>query len=68
MFAGLLAAVDPVPQQHDRLLVSRARVGYKAPDEIIVLDEIPINAAGKVSDRQRPVMVLRRAVHMRSIS
>jgi long-chain acyl-CoA synthetase len=27
---------------------SRARVGYKAPDEIIVLDELPINAVGKV--------------------
>jgi acyl-CoA synthetase (AMP-forming)/AMP-acid ligase II len=27
---------------------SRARVGYKAPDEIIVLDEMPINATGKV--------------------
>ena len=27
---------------------SRARVGYKAPDEIIVLDQMPINATGKV--------------------
>jgi acyl-coenzyme A synthetase/AMP-(fatty) acid ligase len=27
---------------------SRARVGYKAPDEIIVLDQLPINATGKV--------------------
>jgi non-ribosomal peptide synthetase component E (peptide arylation enzyme) len=27
---------------------SRARVGYKAPDEIIVLDEMPTNAVGKV--------------------
>ncbi|MEX0642639.1 MAG: class I adenylate-forming enzyme family protein [Pirellulales bacterium] len=27
---------------------SRARVGYKAPDEIIVLDKMPINATGKV--------------------
>lgn len=27
---------------------SRARVGYKAPDEIIVLDTMPINAVGKV--------------------
>jgi long-chain acyl-CoA synthetase len=27
---------------------SRARIGYKAPDEIIVLDEMPINATGKV--------------------
>jgi acyl-coenzyme A synthetase/AMP-(fatty) acid ligase len=34
---------------------ARARVGYKAPEEIIVLDEMPNNAAGKV-DR----MVLKR--------
>lgn len=27
---------------------SRARVGYKAPDEIEVLDEMPLNAVGKV--------------------
>jgi acyl-CoA synthetase (AMP-forming)/AMP-acid ligase II len=27
---------------------SRSRVGYKAPDEIIVLDEMPTNAVGKV--------------------
>lgn len=27
---------------------SREQVGYKAPDEILVLDEMPINATGKV--------------------
>ena len=27
---------------------SRARVGYKAPDEIIALVEMPLNATGKV--------------------
>ncbi|MBX9789206.1 MAG: acyl--CoA ligase [Pirellulales bacterium] len=27
---------------------SRARVGYKAPDEIVVLREMPLNAVGKV--------------------
>ena len=27
---------------------SRDRVGYKAPDEIVVLDEMPLNAVGKV--------------------
>lgn len=26
---------------------SRARMGYKAPDEIIVLEEMPINADGQ---------------------
>jgi acyl-CoA synthetase (AMP-forming)/AMP-acid ligase II len=32
----------------DLIRFSRARVGYKAPDEIIVLDQMPINATGKV--------------------
>ncbi len=27
---------------------SRARVGYKAPEEIVVLDDMPTNAVGKV--------------------
>jgi long-chain acyl-CoA synthetase len=27
---------------------SRARVGYKAPDEIVALEQMPINATGKV--------------------
>jgi acyl-coenzyme A synthetase/AMP-(fatty) acid ligase len=27
---------------------SRARVGYKAPDEIVVMEEMPLNAVGKV--------------------
>jgi long-chain acyl-CoA synthetase len=36
------------PTMTDLIQFSRARVGYKAPDEIIVLDEMPINATGKV--------------------
>ncbi len=36
------------PTMTDLIQFSRARVGYKAPDEIIVLDQMPINAAGKV--------------------
>lgn len=27
---------------------ARQRVGYKAPEEIVVLDEMPLNATGKV--------------------
>ena len=27
---------------------ARTRVGYKAPEEIVVRDEMPLNAAGKV--------------------
>jgi acyl-coenzyme A synthetase/AMP-(fatty) acid ligase len=32
----------------DLIRFARARVGYKAPEEIIVLDEMPLNATGKV--------------------
>ena len=36
------------PTTAELIQFSRARVGYKAPDEIIVLDEMPMNAVGKV--------------------
>jgi len=36
------------PTMTELVQFSRARVGYKAPDEIIALDEMPINATGKV--------------------
>jgi acyl-CoA synthetase (AMP-forming)/AMP-acid ligase II len=32
----------------DLIRFARARVGYKAPEEIIVLDAMPLNATGKV--------------------
>jgi acyl-CoA synthetase (AMP-forming)/AMP-acid ligase II len=39
------AARPPTPEL---VAFSRARVGYKAPDEIVVVDELPVNAVGKV--------------------
>ncbi|MBL9125465.1 MAG: acyl--CoA ligase [Planctomycetaceae bacterium] len=36
------------PALDDLIAFSRARVGYKAPDEVVVLDEMPLNATGKV--------------------
>jgi acyl-coenzyme A synthetase/AMP-(fatty) acid ligase len=36
------------PTMTELIQFSRARVGYKAPDEIVALDEMPINATGKV--------------------
>jgi long-chain acyl-CoA synthetase len=36
------------PRMQDLIHFVRARVGYKAPEEIIVLDEMPLNATGKV--------------------
>lgn len=40
-----------LPTVAELMQFSRARVGYKAPEEIVVLDRLPINAVGKV-DRQ----------------
>jgi acyl-coenzyme A synthetase/AMP-(fatty) acid ligase len=36
------------PTMAELIQFSKERVGYKAPDEIIVLDEMPLNAVGKV--------------------
>jgi acyl-coenzyme A synthetase/AMP-(fatty) acid ligase len=36
------------PTMQDLIQFARARVGYKAPEEIIVLDEMPLNATEKV--------------------
>jgi long-chain acyl-CoA synthetase len=36
------------PTATELMQFSRARVGYKAPSEIVFLDEMPINATGKV--------------------
>src|SRR6185503_5015928 len=36
------------PTTAELIQFSRERVGYKAPDEIVLLDEMPINAVGKV--------------------
>ncbi len=39
---------EPVPTAQDLIPFARARVGYKAPEEIVVLESIPLNATGKV--------------------
>jgi long-chain acyl-CoA synthetase len=36
------------PTMTELIRFSRGQIGYKAPDEIVVLDEMPINATGKV--------------------
>jgi acyl-coenzyme A synthetase/AMP-(fatty) acid ligase len=38
----------PRPTMAELVQFSRARVGYKAPDEIVVLDEMPCSPGGKV--------------------
>lgn len=39
---------SPRPTSAELIKFSRERVGYKAPEEIVVLDEMPLNATGKV--------------------
>ena len=38
----------PQPSSAEVIQFCRGRVGYKAPDEVIFLDEIPLNPTGKV--------------------
>ena len=36
------------PTAHDLIVHARARVGYKAPEEVVFLDEMPLNPTGKI--------------------
>jgi long-chain acyl-CoA synthetase len=36
------------PARADLIVFCRERIGYKAPDEIVFLDEIPLNPTGKI--------------------
>ncbi len=42
-----LTAGTERPTVAELIQFSRARVGYKAPEEIVVLNEMPLNATGK---------------------
>jgi acyl-coenzyme A synthetase/AMP-(fatty) acid ligase len=39
----------PRPTSQALIQFARARVGYKAPEEIVVLDTMPLNATGKIN-------------------
>ncbi|USG62671.1 acyl--CoA ligase [Sneathiella marina] len=43
-----LQAEAAMPSLADIIAFSKKRVGYKAPEEIVILDEMPFNATGKV--------------------
>ena len=36
------------PHRADLVLFARERVGYKAPEEVVFLDEMPLNPTGKI--------------------
>ena len=37
-----------VPSSADLIVHCRERIGYKAPEEVVVLDEMPLNPTGKI--------------------
>jgi long-chain acyl-CoA synthetase len=43
-----LEPAETAPTMQDLIRFARARVGYKAPEEIIVLERMPLNATGKL--------------------
>jgi len=46
-YVTLREDVDP-PSRADLIVHCRERIGYKAPDEIVFLDEMPLNPTGKI--------------------
>jgi acyl-CoA synthetase (AMP-forming)/AMP-acid ligase II len=46
-YVTLSEDTDP-PARADLIAYCRERIGYKAPDEIVILDETPLNPTGKI--------------------
>jgi long-chain acyl-CoA synthetase len=46
-YATLREGAEP-PSRADLIVFCRERIGYKAPDEIVFLDEMPLNPSGKI--------------------
>jgi long-chain acyl-CoA synthetase len=46
-YVTLAEGADP-PSRADLIVFCRDRIGYKAPDEIVFLDEMPLNPTGKI--------------------
>jgi long-chain acyl-CoA synthetase len=46
-YVTLLEGVEP-PSRADLIVFCRERIGYKAPEEIVFLDEMPLNPTGKI--------------------
>jgi hypothetical protein len=44
----IVATGHPRPTGQELIRFTRERVGYKAPEEIVFIDEIPLNPTGKV--------------------
>ncbi|MEM9660085.1 MAG: long-chain fatty acid--CoA ligase, partial [Planctomycetota bacterium] len=51
-----------IPMSQDLVQFARTQVGYKAPEQVIVIDEMPLNATGKV-DRVKLKKMTESRVH-----
>jgi len=38
----------PRPTSHDLIAFARERIGYRAPEEVVFLDAMPLNPTGKI--------------------
>ena len=47
-YVTLEDGADEAPSRADLIVWCRERIGYKAPDEIVFLDEMPLNPTGKI--------------------
>ncbi len=47
-----LTGDGPPPTEAELIGFTRERIGYKAPEEVVILDEMPLNPTGKL-DRER---------------
>jgi long-chain acyl-CoA synthetase len=43
-----LTGEGPRPSEAELIGFARERIGYKAPEEVVILDEMPLNPTGKV--------------------
>lgn len=57
-----LAGGGPAPTPSELVAFARERVGYKAPEEVVVLDDLPLNPTGKV-DREALKRLAEESLH-----
>ena len=54
---------SPPPAPHELIAFARARIGYKAPEDVVVLAQMPLNPTGKVDRVALKKMAEERLAH-----